>query len=372
MMWNPAYTPMLVRFTRHLTLVLALALVAAACGGGDQKASATAPAAAVTTLPDVTAAPSTTTSAPTTTVVASGPPSLLNGLPVQDEMLQDRRVVAVKIDNHPDARPQSGVQDAGAVIELIVEAGITRFIALFHDTDSDYVGPIRSGRPTDPTLLRQLEPVFQISGAQPWVQGLINSAEVPFLGETRPNTFRIPRGGRAYERTLYGNTEAIREVADGRSIPDDPPQDSWFSFGEPTATTETAEDVALSWSGDWPTVHWVWDGTEYSRFNGTQEHTWVDQEGEGEQITADTLLVLTARRYTASGSSGSAVPALDTVGEGEAYLFYNGEVVEGTWQRETIEEFFELLTVDGEPIVLPPGKLWLNVFPNDRTVSWDQ
>ena len=284
----------------------------------------------------------------------------------------DRRVVGVKIDNHPDARPQSGLQDAGAVIELIVEAGITRFIALFHDTDSEYIGPIRSGRPTDPTLLRPLDALFQISGAQPWVQTLIRNSGVIFLGESRPNTFRIPRGSRAYERTLYGSSVAIREVADTRGLDDDPPVGPWFSFGEPTPTTDTAVDVALSWSGDWPTVHWIWDGDQYLRFNGDREHLWVDQEGEGEQIAADTLVVLTARRYTASGSSGSSVPALDTVGEGDAYLFYGGEVVQGTWTRDSIEEFFELTTPDGEVMVLPPGRLWVNVFPNDRPIGWDE
>jgi hypothetical protein len=292
-------------------------------------------------------------------------------MPVEDESLLERRIVAVKIDNHPDARPQSGIPEAGAMIELIVEAGITRFIALYHDTDAEYIGPVRSGRPTDPTLVRPLDAVFQISGAQPWVQSIIRNSGVIFLGESRPNTFRIPRGGRAYERTLYANSAAIRDVADQRGVPDEPPAGSWFTFGDPTLGTEQATDIALNWSGDWPTVHWIWDGDQYLRFNGEREHSWVDSEGEGEQISTDTIVVLTATRYTASGSSGSSVPALDTVGTGDAFLFYEGTVVQGTWERESIEDFFALTTSDGEAMVLPPGRLWVNVFPNSRPISWD-
>ena len=50
----------------------------------------------------------------------------------------------MKIDNHWDARPQSGIQEADAVYELPVESGLTRFIALFHQSDSAYLGPMRS------------------------------------------------------------------------------------------------------------------------------------------------------------------------------------------------------------------------------------
>jgi hypothetical protein len=357
-------------------LILAVAAIVFAMGGEDEPVAAATTTTVVTTLPPVTTQATTTssTTTTTTTTLPSGPPSLLNGLPVDDETLQERRVIAVKVDNHPEARPQSGIQDAGAVIELVVEAGITRFIALFHDTDTEYIGPIRSGRPTDPTLLKPLGAVFQISGAQPWVQSIIRSDGVPFLGESSPNTFRIPRGGRAYERTLYGTTPGMRDVSDNRGFPDDPPEDTgWFTFGEePTATTETAEDIALSWSGDWPTVHWVWDGEQYLRFNGETPHEWVDQESEGEQIAADTLVVLTADQYIASGSSGSAVPALDTVGSGQAFLFHSGGVVQGTWERGTIDEWFTITTLDGDPLVLPAGRLWVNIFPDHRTLSWDQ
>jgi len=80
------------------------------------------------------------------------------------------RVIGVKIDNHWNARPQSGINKADAVFEIPVEANLTRFIAVFHDSDADYLGPMRSGRPTDPTVLAPLNATFIISGAQPWVQ----------------------------------------------------------------------------------------------------------------------------------------------------------------------------------------------------------
>ncbi|MCH2412344.1 MAG: DUF3048 domain-containing protein, partial [Acidimicrobiales bacterium] len=65
----------------------------------------------------------------------------------------DRPALAVKIDNASAARPQTGIIAAAVVYEEIVEAGLTRFIAIFQSTSPGTVGPVRSGRTSDPILL---------------------------------------------------------------------------------------------------------------------------------------------------------------------------------------------------------------------------
>ncbi|MCP3976979.1 MAG: DUF3048 domain-containing protein, partial [bacterium] len=144
------------RFVRLVALLMSFALLAAACSGDGADPITTT--TAITTLPPVsttgatTVASSTTTTSTstTTTTTTLGPqnPSPLNGLNVEDPELLERRAIAVKVDNHWNARPQSGIQEADMVYELLVEGGLTRFIAVFHHSDSGYVGPIRSLRPT--------------------------------------------------------------------------------------------------------------------------------------------------------------------------------------------------------------------------------
>ena len=363
--------------TRLLISLLAAALIAAACGGSDDATDVTEPSTTTTTIEATTTTePVTTTAAPTTTTTTepepAGPTSPLNGMVVDDETLAanlDRRVVAVKIDNHWNARPQSGIEQADLVFELLVEAGLTRFISVFHHSDAEFVGPMRSGRPTDPTLVRPLNGVLTISGAQPWVQSRITGAGVPLIGDLgSPITFR--RSFRRAPHNLYTNTLELREVMDGRGYEATPPPTLW-TFGEFEAPDDAvAEDILFNWS-DTMTVTWEWDGHQYLRFAGSEPHNWRTEDGDTiEQVSADVLVVLFADRYTASGSSGSAVPAFDTVGAGRAIVFAEGHVIEGTWAREEIADLFELTDADGNEIVVPPGRPWVSVFPSSRGVAW--
>ena len=56
------------------------------------------------------------------------------------------RPLAIMIDNQSGARPQAGLNSAELVYEIIVEGGLTRYMAVFKNTTLDQIGPIRSAR----------------------------------------------------------------------------------------------------------------------------------------------------------------------------------------------------------------------------------
>ena len=85
--------------------------------------------------------------------------SPVNGM-IMPSGANNKIVIGIKNDNNVRARPQSGPQNADAVFEVLVEGGMTRLINIFYESDTSYHGPIRSARPTDPTVLRPLDGVF--------------------------------------------------------------------------------------------------------------------------------------------------------------------------------------------------------------------
>ena len=143
--------------------------------------------------------------------------SPFTGLELSPEiwLKRPRRVIAFKVDNNLNARPQSGLQEADTVMEILVEGGMTRFLAFFMDKASSYVGPIRSARPTDPTMVRPYGGILVVSGATAGLIPAIRELGVPVLEEVRaPTMFRI--ANRNAPHNLYADTELVIEYIDAR------------------------------------------------------------------------------------------------------------------------------------------------------------
>jgi len=352
---------------------VALGLVLAACVGTPEPLTlATSPtttsAAPTTTAPHVE---TTTTTAEATTTPVPGTLSLLNGTPVQDPTLLNRHVLAVKMDNHPKATPQSGVEFADAVIELRVE-GITRFITLWHESDAGYLGPMRSGRPTDAHLLPAFnEPTFAISGAQAWVQGLIRSQDIHLIGEVHPASFRIPE--RSAPHNLYVDTNLLREVAANRGHPNLPPAGPIWEFGPMPDSAEDATSVTMDFRGNLVTWEWYpviskWRRTAYNERSNTRT-----RDGRESRIRVPVLVALYVEQYTASppaGVGGTTLPSSQVTGEGRAFVFADANVVEGTWTRETDTDWFTLTDSNGEILMVPPGKVWISLVPKTTGLEY--
>lgn len=390
--------------------LLLAATLAGACGGGSADDPATdvsgtiaesetdnGPTSTTAVAADDRAAEPTTTAAPasestTTAAVAetsvpaleeepaeeaavpAGPVSPFTGLPVEDPSRLERKVIAVKIDNHWNARPQSGILEAEAIVEMVVESGITRFIALFHHSDTDWVGPVRSGRPTDWTVVRPLNGALAISGAQSWVVSLINRNDVPLIGDLGPPlTHRW--GRRRAPHNLYLNTFEARRVAEQRNLEQTPPAAPLFNWGPLDAEVGSiATYIFFDWS-DTMDATWIWDGEagRYQRFVGEDPHNWHRREGDvTEQIWADNLVVLRAERYRACPPSGngSCVPAWRTTGGGPAMVFAEGRYAEGAWERADETEWFTLRDGSGGEMTVPPGRSWIMIYPQDADIDY--
>ena len=275
----------------------------------------------------------------------------------------------VKIDNDPSARPQSGLAEADAVIELMVE-GITRFAAVFHTGDAETIGPIRSMRPTDGQLARLFDAPLLTSGGQDWVVAMIRDTGTDIVGEVgAPQTFRS-RNRRA-PHNLYGNTVEVREFADRRGYLSDPPAPIW-EFGELDDSAEPASTVTLRFAPG-HTTEWDWDGDAYLKTTNGAAHEWITADEESEQISAETLVVLEMRTYTQSPPPGGGpAKAVESVGSGAAYVFADGQAVTGDWSRSSLGEPFTLTLENGDPMLVPPGRVWISFFDSDMTVRWEE
>ena len=304
--------------------------------------------------------------------------SPLTGKEIPPELWLNRpkRVLAFKIDNNINARPQSGLQEADSVFEILVEGGMTRFLALFLDNTSKYLGPIRSARPTDPTMVRPFDATLIVSGATDGLIPAIRELGVPVLEEVNtPAMFRI--GSRSAPHNLYADTELVRDVIDSKGYKFlQPGPNPLYPFGfDQTNWDSGANKITIKYS-EYTTVIWKKDNQKYSRFiidayssnDEAVAHNFISQDGNYSDIlSSDTIVVIQGALYK---DKATTLPSILTVGIGDLYVFNNGKYIQGTWRRTDITEPFEFFDINQIPIEVPPSSQWIHIVPNEGQISW--
>ena len=304
--------------------------------------------------------------------------SPLTGKEIPPELWLNRpkRVLAFKIDNNISARPQSGLQEADSVFEILVESGMTRFLAFFLDNTSKYLGPIRSARPTDPTVVRPYDGTLVVSGATDGLIPTIRELGVPVLEEvTAPAMFRI--GSRKAPHNLYADTELVREVVDSRGFKFlQPGPQPLYPFGFNQNNWDSgANKITIQYS-EFTTVIWKLDGNRYSRFiidayssdKDAVAHNFISQDGNYSDIlSTETIVVIQGALYK---DKATTLPSILTVGIGDLFIFNDGKYVQGNWRRTDISENFEFFDLNQNPIEVPPSSQWIHIVPNEGQITW--
>ena len=329
-------------------------LVVAACSGGS---GGSGDASAI----QDTAAPATTAESTTTTTTI--PPILapLTGLTVDAPIT--RPALVVKIDNHPKARPQWGLNQADIVFEENVEM-LTRFAAVFHTTDSDPVGPIRSGRRQDVDLLESFNaPLFAWSGGNAEVTKLIRASTMVDLSHSAANDAGGYRreSSRSAPHNLIADTSKLWTLAPEGAAP--PPAQFAYRAADEAIPATARETAGIKLSMDGVRVLWEWS-SEFSRFLRSQDdkpHVDVDDV----RINAANVVVLYVQ-YSKSGYS----PVAKTIGSGEAWVFTAGKLFQGTWERDEAGKPFTLKDTAGNEIKLTPGNTWVQLPRIGKGVSY--
>ena len=298
-------------------------------------------------------------------------------LPPETWLKRPKRVIAFKIDNNIKARPQSGLQEADAVHEILVEGGMTRFLAFFYDNTSKYLGPIRSARPTDPTMVRPYGGTLVVSGATAGLIPSIRELGVPVLEEqSSPVMFRI--SSRNAPHNLYADTELVRQRIDDRGFYFlQPGPGPLYPFGlNQNNWNDGADKITIKYS-EFTTVIWKLDGDKYSRFiidnysdnKEATAHNFISQDGNYTDILkTETIVVIQGPLYK---DKATTLPSVLTVGVGNAYVFNQGKYIEGSWRRGDITEPFVLTDINGNDIEVPPSTQWVHILPNEGLVSID-
>jgi hypothetical protein len=326
-----------------MALVAAVAVVAASCSsGGGSKPKAQQPTTTTTTLPAVFP---------------------LTGRPVTDPAAAARPAATVKIDNIDVARPQAGIEKADVVFEEYTE-GITRFVVVFQSTAADSVGPVRSVRPADPSIVTPLGGVLAFSGGAPAIVDLAKASPLTLVTENDADVMKR-RSNRAAPHNLYTSTEGLWSKEPAGAKP--PPSFANFlrsgqAFSGPGAVPISHLSVVPAPS---VTADYDWDGASstWKRTTDGKPHMLED----GSQIAPTNVIVQFTPYLDFPQDSKVRYPQV--VGTGDAWIFASGQMIKGHWSKPSPEAMTAFTDAAGAPVVLPPGQTWVHFVAPDAPVT---
>lgn len=316
------------------------------------------------------------------------------------EAWEKRRPLAVMIENHVDARPQSGLSKADVVYEAMAEGGITRFMGMYlcaAQAKDTILAPVRSARQTFIDYASDYNfPLYvHVGGANgldsdPRVRALENLTAYKWTGNNDLNQFSIgyPVFVRNYDRlqgkdlatehTMETSTKRLWEYAETkRKITNvDRFGTDWMKTFVPWQFTEDAPEgerpasQVISyefWEGFTQfAVRWDYDpaSNTYKRTMGGEKHTDLN---DGSQIAVKNVVIL----FTTEESPVDIHKHTyhKTSGSGKAIIFQNGKRHDVNWSKKDRTSRLLFTDVKGQPFKLVGGKIWISVVATGTPVE---
>lgn len=306
----------------------------------------------------------------------------LDGLPTSWDVAH-QRPLAVMVENlDPDARPQTGLNDASLVFETVAEYGITRFMAVYLEHQPAVVGPVRSTRVYYNAWAAGLHAILVHAGgnddalAELWnLHSIADLNEVAFEGPDYiahvPFFYRSPY--RAIPHNLYTYPAAVRQYLASQHVQVSGDYPDQLSHRNPSAPFHRpfGGTLDLNFSGPGYAVEYRYDHATntYLRWMGGAPH--VDAV-TGAQIAPSNVAVLLAgiAPDPYGGVSNPGAVYVQSLGKNLAYYFRDGREYTGTWHKATNGSPLKLLDSAGHPFTFNPGQTWIEVLPTTGSMTW--
>jgi hypothetical protein len=339
------------RRTQVIAAVVAVVIVVAAVGiavaGGHKKSPSPTTAAAL--------APTTTAKRP---VPPGGVIAPLTGLRDVTGASATRPALTVKVENTHAAFPQIGVAQADVVYEEVVEGQITRLLAMYNSQVPATIGPVRSVRRTDQSVVTPVGGIFVYSGGAAYAIQSIKTAPVTLVDETSAGNAMFRDHSRVKPHNLFGRGASLFAIG-GKPVP--PPPLFTYRAASQASGGVPVSHFHVGFGGNF--------GVSYA-YNATSR-TWtrtVDHPSV-EAATPESprnVIVMFVNYVGGVGIIGSQAAL---TGSGNAIVFTDGHRVDGRWIRPDRSKPARFVTAAGATIGLTPGQTWVELAPLGIPVS---
>jgi hypothetical protein len=358
-------------------VVLAVAVAAGLTNGPGPLVAATSsptPAQTEATTASPTREPTTSpTALPTANPSATPLVGALDGLPVSEAVAQ-QHVIAVMIDDHADARPQSGLNAASIVWQAPAEAGIPRYLLLFQDKVAGGVGPVRSAREYFIEWAAEWDALYVHVGGSPQAQSTLGAQG---SGQWVWNADQFKWGGqylwrintRVAPHNVYSDGEHLRALTTAVGASDGPITPAWsFRTDAPIEARAVGGTITVAYSYESITYRYDNQTNTYPRYINGSASAQLDA-ADSKVVAPKNVVILQMAFAPLDGVGVKGRLEAGNIGTGTAWISSNGRTVQGTWRKDAVTSPTLLFGPDGTPVTLTAGQTFVQVMATTDSIS---
>lgn len=282
----------------------------------------------------------------------------------------DVRPIAVMIDNHIQAMPQAGLEQADLVYEMIVEGGETRLMLVLKDKDLSKIGPIRSSRHNFLDYALENDAIYVHYGWSPKAKSDISTLNVNningiFESGSKKGFWRDT--GKYAPHNAVTNTENILNIAKRKGYRTTTSKDPVLNYVVDEVNLEdgkNAETVTIPYS-DHNTVKYTYDSekqvyTRYSR--GKKQTDWVTKN----TVTTKNIIISFARNTSIDSYGRQNIDNIKTL---DGYYITNGKAIKIKCEKTSRSSQTVYKDLQGNKIDVNDGKTFIQICPINAKVT---
>lgn len=283
---------------------------------------------------------------------------LIDGMLISEED-KEFYPLAVMIENNEVARPQSGLDKANLVIEVPVEGGITRFLAIFADGEKvDKIGPIRSARPYFFDWAKEFDALYcHVGGSPEALKILKRDYSIYNLDQYFQSKYYWRSSKQARPHNVYSSSELLYRAVEDIKLQQEN-FDVW-KFKEDLPLSERndiTEDIIIDFSTYINRAEWRYnkENNEYLRYQAGIQHL----TSEGNQIKAKNVIIQETSIISLDEKDRKKIKI---IGAGNAIIFLDGKIIKGYWKKLSAKERTKFYDQDNKEVEFNRGSSWIEV-----------
>lgn len=283
------------------------------------------------------------------------------------------RPFAVMINCHNAALPQSGLNDAYIVYELMVEGGITRMMALFKDVNNDKIGSIRSARTQYLDYVLENDAVYIHAGGAPDALASIPALKIDDIDVDGVYGNRDTSLNRSWEHTLFTNTNTLNQALIDKNIAKESEVKQLLNYS-PTSfdfskyNSISADNVSIKYS-DYRTSNYKYDASKKVYLRSMNDIDNVDLVTNN-QYEVKNIIVYGVTYTTYTHSNYYGYQKIDNIGSGEGYYISEGKAIPIIWQKDSKEsQTIYKIKETNEELVVNNGNTYIQIYPINQPMT---